>query len=100
MKPPWESKYTININTEMNYWPAESTNLSELVEPLTQLVIDLVETGARTARVQYGARGWVAHHNTDLWRASAPVDGAGIGDVADRRRVALSNALGAFRVHA
>jgi alpha-L-fucosidase 2 len=79
MKPPWESKYTININTEMNYWPAESTNLSELVEPLTRLVLDLVETGARTAKVQYGARGWVAHHNTDLWRASAPVDGPASG---------------------
>jgi alpha-L-fucosidase 2 len=75
IKPPWDSKYTININTEMNYWPAESTNLSELVEPLTRLVLDLVDTGARTAKVQYGARGWVAHHNTDLWRATAPVDG-------------------------
>ena len=63
----------------MNYWPAESTNLSELVEPLTRLVLDLVETGARTAKVQYGARGWVAHHNTDLWRASAPVDGPASG---------------------
>jgi alpha-L-fucosidase 2 len=79
MKPPWDSKYTININTEMNYWPAESTNLSELVEPLTRLVLDLVETGARTAKVHYGARGWVAHHNTDLWRASAPVDGPASG---------------------
>ncbi len=79
MKPPWESKYTININTEMNYWPAESTNLSELVEPLTRLVLDLVEAGARTAKVHYGARGWVAHHNTDLWRASAPVDGPASG---------------------
>jgi alpha-L-fucosidase 2 len=79
MKPPWESKYTININTEMNYWPAESTNLPELVEPLTRLVLDLVETGARTAKVQYGARGWLAHHNTDLWRASAPVDGPASG---------------------
>ncbi|HEX8888661.1 MAG TPA: glycoside hydrolase N-terminal domain-containing protein [Pyrinomonadaceae bacterium] len=75
MTPPWESKYTININTEMNYWPAESTNLSELVEPLAQMILDLTETGARTARVQYGARGWVTHHNTDLWRAAAPVDG-------------------------
>jgi alpha-L-fucosidase 2 len=79
MKPPWESKYTININTEMNYWPAESANLSELVEPLTSLVMDLTETGTRTANVQYGARGWVAHHNTDLWRASAPVDGPASG---------------------
>jgi alpha-L-fucosidase 2 len=75
MKPPWESKYTININTEMNYWPAESANLSELVEPLIGLVMDLTQTGARTASVHYGARGWVVHHNTDLWRASAPIDG-------------------------
>jgi len=75
VKPPWESKYTININTEMNYWPADSTNLGELIEPLTALVLDLTETGARTAQVMYGARGWVAHHNTDLWRATAPVDG-------------------------
>jgi alpha-L-fucosidase 2 len=99
MKPPWESKYTININTEMNYWPAESTNLSELVEPLTRLVLDLVETGARTAKVQYGAAWWVAHHNTDLWRASAPVDGpaSGCGRPAAR---GCANALGAFRVHA
>ena len=63
----------------MNYWPAEVTNLSELVEPLTRMVLDLTETGARTAKVQYGARGWVAHHNTDLWRATAPVDGPQYG---------------------
>jgi alpha-L-fucosidase 2 len=75
IKPPWESKYTININTEMNYWPAESTNLPELVEPLTRMVLDLAETGQRTARVQYNARGWVAHHNTDLWRGTGVVDG-------------------------
>jgi alpha-L-fucosidase 2 len=75
MAPPWDSKYTININTEMNYWPAEPTNLSELVEPLTAMVIDLTQRGAETARVEYGARGWVVHHNTDLWRATAPVDG-------------------------
>ncbi|MDR6625757.1 glycoside hydrolase family 95 protein [Caulobacter segnis] len=73
---PWGSKYTININTEMNYWPAEPANLPELVEPLIALVKDLSETGARTAKAMYGARGWVAHHNTDLWRATAPVDGA------------------------
>ncbi len=75
MKPPWDSKYTININTEMNYWPAEPGNLPECVEPLTQMVLDLTQTGARTAKVMYGARGWVVHHNTDLWRATAPVDG-------------------------
>jgi alpha-L-fucosidase 2 len=79
MTPPWESKFTININTEMNYWPAESTNLSEMTEPLTSMVLDLTETGAKTAKVQWGARGWVAHHNTDLWRATAPVDGARYG---------------------
>ena len=73
---PWGSKYTININTEMNYWPAEPTNVPELVEPLIALVADLAQTGAKTARTMYGARGWVAHHNTDLWRATAPIDGA------------------------
>ena len=75
MTPPWESKYTININTEMNYWPAESTNLSECHEPLLRLVGELVENGGRTAQVQYGAGGWVCHHNTDLWRQTAPIDG-------------------------
>jgi alpha-L-fucosidase 2 len=75
MTPPWESKYTININTEMNYWPAETANLSECHEPLLRMVSELVENGTRTARVQYGARGWVCHHNTDLWRQTAPIDG-------------------------
>ena len=75
MTPPWESKYTININTEMNYWPVETTNLSECHEPLLRMVSELVENGSRTARVQYGARGWVCHHNTDLWRQTAPIDG-------------------------
>ncbi len=75
VNPPWQSKYTININTEMNYWPAESGNLAECVEPLIAMVEELTVTGARTARDMYGARGWVTHHNTDLWRASAPIDG-------------------------
>ena len=75
MTPPWESKYTININTEMNYWPVETTNLSECHEPLLRMVSELVENGSRTARVHYGARGWVCHHNTDLWRQTAPIDG-------------------------
>jgi alpha-L-fucosidase 2 len=79
MTPPWDSKYTININTEMNYWPAEPCNLSECVEPLTQMVLEMADTGARTAKVHYNARGWVAHHNTDLWRATGPVDGPGSG---------------------
>jgi alpha-L-fucosidase 2 len=74
--PPWGSKYTININTEMNYWPADPAGLAECTEPLLALVRDLARTGAHTARVMYGARGWVAHHNTDLWRATGPIDGA------------------------
>jgi len=79
MNPPWGSKYTININTEMNYWPAEVANLSECVEPLTAMVMDLTQTGARTAKVHYNAGGWVVHHNTDLWRAAAPIDGPNSG---------------------
>ncbi|MCW2398590.1 glycoside hydrolase family 95 protein [Sphingobium sp. B2D3C] len=74
--PPWGSKYTININTQMNYWPAEITALPECTEPLVRMVRELAESGARTAREMYGARGWVAHHNSDTWRATAPVDGA------------------------
>jgi len=76
LNPPWGAKFTININTEMNYWPAEPTGLAECVSPLVEMVRDLSITGARTARAMYGARGWVAHHNTDLWRATAPIDGA------------------------
>ena len=73
---PWDSKYTININTEMNYWPAEVCNLSETAEPLFSMIRDLSETGAKTAKVMYDCGGWVAHHNTDLWRIAGPVDGA------------------------
>jgi len=73
--PPWNSKYTININTEMNYWPADPAGLGTCVEPLLRMVEDLAVTGAKTAKTMYGARGWVAHHNTDLWRAAAPIDG-------------------------
>ena len=79
LNPPWQSKYTININTEMNYWPAESGNLAECVEPLVKMVEDLTITGARTAKNMYGARGWMAHHNTDIWRATAPIDGPNWG---------------------
>jgi alpha-L-fucosidase 2 len=74
MRPPWESNYTININTEMNYWPADVVNLSECNEPLFTMIDELAESGRRTAETMYGARGWVAHHNTDLWRNTAPVD--------------------------
>ena len=76
LNPPWGSKYTVNINTEMNYWPAEPTDLGECVEPLIAMVRDLAVTGAKTAKEMYGSRGWVTHHNTDLWRATAPIDGA------------------------
>jgi alpha-L-fucosidase 2 len=76
LSAPWGSKYTININTEMNYWPAEPANLAECVQPLVTMVKELAMSGSRTARVNYGARGWVAHHNTDAWRATAPIDGA------------------------
>ena len=76
MNPPWQSKYTVNINTEMNYWPAQVANLAECEGPLVALVADLAMTGRKTARDQYGARGWVCHHNTDLWRGTAPVDWA------------------------
>ena len=74
MKPPWDSKYTININTEMNYWPAEVTNLSEMHSALLNLVRGLSQTGRQSAEIMYHARGWMAHHNTDLWRISGQVD--------------------------
>ena len=74
LNPPWESKYTININAEMNYWPAETANLSECAEPLFKMIDDLAISGARTAQKQYDCRGWVAHHNTDHWRGTAPIN--------------------------
>jgi alpha-L-fucosidase 2 len=77
--PPWDSKYTININTEMNYWPAEVTNLQEMHQPLFSMLKDLEVTGRESATKLYKARGWNAHHNTDLWRISGPVDGAYYG---------------------
>ena len=76
LRPPWGSKWTTNINLQMNYWLAESGALWETQEPLWDLIADLQETGAQTAHAHYNARGWVLHHNTDLWRATAPVDGA------------------------
>ena len=78
-KPAWDSKYTININTEMNYWPAEKTNLSEMHEPLIQMVKDLSESGKETAKTMYKSRGWVAHHNTDIWRITGVIDFANAG---------------------
>ena len=79
LDPPWSSKWTININTQMNYWPAEMTALPELVEPLERMIADLAVTGRETARRMYGAPGWVVHHNTDLWRQTSAIDGARFG---------------------
>ena len=76
--PPWASGYTININTEMNYWPAEVTNLSECAEPLLRMIRELAVDGRRVAKEMYGRRGWVAHHNTTLWRDAQPVDNAAV----------------------
>jgi alpha-L-fucosidase 2 len=75
LEPMWNSKYTVNINLEMNYWPSEITNLPEMKEPLIQMVRDLAVTGRETARVMYGANGWMLHHNTDLWRFTGAIDG-------------------------
>lgn len=79
MLPSWDSKYTTNINCEMNYWPAEVANLSDLTQPLFSLIKDVSETGHDAARIMYGADGWVLHHNTDLWRITGAVDRAASG---------------------
>ena len=79
MNPPWDSKYTTNINTQMNYWPAEVGNLSECTEPLFKMINDLTDQGSEVAREHYGAHGWVHHQNTDLWRVAAPMDGPSWG---------------------
>jgi alpha-L-fucosidase 2 len=79
MAPPWDSKYTININAEMNYWPAEITNLSELSDPLIRMVEDLSVTGQNVAKEHYNLEGWVTHHNTDIWRGAAPINNANHG---------------------
>jgi len=79
LNPPWECKWTTNINTEMNYWPAEVTGLSECHEPLFDMLDDLVESGGKTAQNHYGCRGWVLHHNTDVWRGTAPINASNHG---------------------
>jgi alpha-L-fucosidase 2 len=79
LRPPWDSKYTVNINTEMNYWPAEVANLSECADPLFDMIADCAITGQKTAKAHYGAKGWVLHHNTDLWRGTAPINGSDHG---------------------
>jgi alpha-L-fucosidase 2 len=79
LKPPWDSKWTTNINTEMNYWPAEVANLTECHEPLFDLIGEVAVTGRKTAQAHYACRGWVLHHNTDLWRGTAPINHANHG---------------------
>jgi alpha-L-fucosidase 2 len=79
ISPPWGSKYTININTEMNYWPAETCNLGETVEGLYNLLMTMLPNGQRTAREMYGTEGFVAHHNTEVWGDTQPIDGIGSG---------------------
>lgn len=80
LRAPWSSNYTININTQMNYWPAEATNLSEMHQPLLGFIKNLSVTGANTAKEFYQARGWVAHHNSEIWCTSNPVGDVGAGD--------------------
>ena len=79
IKPPWDSKWTVNINTEMNYWPAEVTGLPECALPLSDLIAECAESGAKTATAHYGAEGWVLHHNTDIWRGTAPINNSNHG---------------------
>ena len=79
LRAPWSANYTVNINTQMNYWPAEVVGLPELCRPLFDMIADLQVTGARTAKIHYGARGFVSHHNVDLWRLSNPVGNMGRG---------------------
>ena len=79
LDPPWDSKWTVNINTEMNYWPAEVTNLAECHQPIFDMLEEVAVTGNRVARQHYDARGWVLHHNTDIWRGAAPINASNHG---------------------
>jgi len=79
LRPPWESKYTTNINAEMNYWPVEAANLAECAMPLFDMIDECVISGRPTAKAHYNARGWVLHHNTDLWRGTAPINASDHG---------------------
>ena len=76
IRPPWGSNYTTNINTEMNYWPVEVCNLSECFEPLLTMIKEVAIKGAHTAEINYGAKGWVLHHNSNLWRMTEPSFGS------------------------
>ena len=95
----WDSKYTTNINTEMNYWPAEVANLGECAEPLFRMIRELTDQGADVAREHYGARGWVFHQNTDLWRVAAPMDGPSWGGFTTGGAWLCHPPLGALPVH-
>lgn len=79
LQPPWDSKWTVNINTEMNYWPVEATGLQECADPLFKMIEEVAITGAKVAQEHYQARGWVLHHNTDIWRGAAPINAANHG---------------------
>ena len=99
LSPSWDSKYTLNANLPMNYWPADTTNLAECYEPVFGMIRELAVTGARTAQVQYGAGGWVTHHNTDAWRGIVRRRLRPGRHVADRRRLAGDHDLGPLPVH-
>ncbi len=79
LRPPWDSKWTVNINTEMNYWPVEATGLQDCLNPLFKMIEECAVTGQKTAKEHYNADGWVLHHNTDLWRGTAPINAANHG---------------------
>jgi len=79
LEPPWDSKWTVNINTEMNYWPTESCNLSPCHEPLFDMLDEIAKSGRKVAKEHYNARGWVLHHNTDIWRGAAPINASNHG---------------------
>ncbi len=79
LNPPWDSKWTTNINAEMNYWPVELTNLSECHEPLFNMIDECSESGAIVAQEHYGCNGWILHHNTDIWRGTAPINASNHG---------------------
>ena len=98
VQPPWNSDYTTNINTEMNYWPAETTHLSECHEPLIQMIRELSVSGARTAKIHYGARGWVAHHNVDLANGQPERWQGHVGFLANGRRMAVPASMGALPI--
>jgi alpha-L-fucosidase 2 len=99
MNPSWDSKYTTNINTEMNYWAVESGNLSECAEPLIRMVRELTDQGAQVAKEHYGARGWVFHQNTDLFQSGSTDGWANMGHIYSRWGMALHTSVGALSLH-